>query len=65
MPRREHKTAQSANINCLPWSVVIVAGTPYLESQVEMKESEQVAASMLHMGQASSQRVVLSTMVRR
>jgi len=65
MPRREHRTAQRADVYCLPWSVVMVAGTPYLEIQVEMKESAQVAASMLAMGQASSQRVVLSTMVRR
>ncbi len=55
---------QSAEVNCVPLSEVIVWGTPYLVIQEEQKASAQAEAVMEDRGTASAHRVVRSTMVK-
>ena len=43
-----------ADVNCRPLSVVMLEGTPYLETHVEMSASTHVAVSILRRGTASS-----------
>jgi hypothetical protein len=58
------KAAQEAEANWVPLSEVTVTGTPKRETQEDRKASTQLRAEMLLRGTASSQRVVLSTMVK-
>ncbi len=55
---------QSAEVNCVPLSEVMVCGTPNLVIQVEQKTSAQAEAVMEDRGMASAHRVVRSTMVK-
>jgi hypothetical protein len=55
---------QSADVNCVPLSDVIVCGTPNLAIQVEQNASAQAEAVMEDRGLASAHRVVRSTMVK-
>jgi len=55
---------QSADVNCVPLSEVIVWGTPNLVIQVEQKASAQAEAVVEDRGTASAHRVVRSTMVK-
>jgi hypothetical protein len=64
-PRRLQRTDQMADVNWVPLSVVMVAGTPYLDIQAAIRASAHVLASMLLRGTASSHLVDLSMMVRR
>ena len=52
-------------VNCGPWSVVITAGTPYLEIHMEVKAVTQAAAEVSDIGIVSGQCVHQSTIVRR
>jgi hypothetical protein len=54
-----------AEVNCVSRSLVSCAGTPYLEIQLAMRVSAEVAAAISHMGSASSQCEDLSTTVNR
>jgi hypothetical protein len=56
---------QSADVNCVPLSDVIVCGTPNLAIQVEQNASAQAEAVMEDRGAASAHRVVRSTMVKK
>ncbi len=44
--KKEVRCDQSADVNCVPLSDVIVCGTPNLEIQVEQSASAQVEAVM-------------------
>jgi hypothetical protein len=55
---------QSADVNCVPLSEVIVWGTPNLVIQVEQNASAQAEAVVEDRGTASAHRVVRSTMVK-
>ena len=55
MFNREHKTSQMEYMNCAPWSEVILAGTPNIEIQPEMRALAQSAAEMEARGTASGQ----------
>ncbi len=61
--KKELRCDQSADVNCVPLSDVIVCGTPNLAIQVEQNASAQAEAVMEDRGMASAHRVVLSTMV--
>ena len=65
MFNKEHKTPQREEVNCAPQSEVILAGTPNLEIQQEIKALVQSSAEVEDIGTASGQREVLSTMVKR
>jgi hypothetical protein len=65
IPRRLHAAAHTEEVNCVPLSVVTVAGTPNHTTQSEMKLSTHVLASMLRRGIASTHLVDLSTTVSR
>ena len=65
MPRVEHSSAQTAEVNCTPLSEVRVAGTPNLLTQLLKKAAAQLEVEVLTSGTASAHLVLLSTMVRR
>ena len=65
MFRREHKTSQIVDVNLSPLPRVILAGTPNLDVQLEMRALAQSAAEMEDIGTASDQREVLSRMGKR
>ena len=65
MFNKEHKTAQREEVNCAPQSEVILAGTPNLEIQQEIKALAQSSAEVEDIGTASGQQEVLSMMVKR
>ena len=65
MFKREHKTSQMEDVNCAPRSKVILAGTPNLEIQPEMRALAQSAAEMEIRVTASGQCEVLSRMVKK
>jgi hypothetical protein len=50
-------------VNCVPLSEMITAGTPNLATQATMRVSAQVAVTMSHTGAASIHLVDLSIMV--
>jgi hypothetical protein len=54
-----------ADENCLPLSVVTVAGTPNLVTHVVMKAFAHAVASMLRNGAASNHLVDMSNIVNR
>jgi hypothetical protein len=58
------RCVQSAEVNFVPLSDVIVCGTPNLAIQVEQNASAQAEAVVEDRGTASAQRVVRSTMVK-
>ena len=62
---KEYKTAQREEVNCDPQSEVILAGTPNLKIQQEIKALAQSSAEVEDIGTALGQREVLSTMVKR
>ncbi len=62
--RKDVRCDQSAEVNCVPLSDVIVCGTPNLAIQVEQNASAQAEAVMEDRGTASAHRVVRSTMVK-
>ena len=62
---KEHKTAHREEVNCSPQSEVILAGTPNLEIQVEIKALAQSSAEVEDIGTASGQLEVLSKIVMR
>jgi hypothetical protein len=53
MPRLVQAPIHKAEVNCAPLSVVTVAGTPKRATQLAMKASVHVLASMLRRGTAS------------
>ncbi len=57
--------AHSAEQNWRPWSDVMTLGTPNLATQPVIRASTQEAVSIDRSGNASSQRVDLSTMVNK
>ena len=63
-PRTEQTSDQTAEVNWAPLSEVRRAGTPNLETQVEMKAREQDSAVMEDSGTASGHLEVLLIMVR-
>ena len=65
IPIRAHAEDHSDEVNCVPLSVVTVAGTPKRATQPEIKLSVHVLASMLRRGMASTHLVDLSTAVSR
>jgi hypothetical protein len=65
MPRLVQAAAHNAEVNCAPLSVVTVAGTPKHATQLAMKASVHVLASMLRRRTASTHLVDLSMMVNR
>ncbi len=62
--KKEVRCDQSADVNCVPLSDVIVCGTPNLEIQVEQSSSAQVEAVMEDRGTASAHCVVRSITVK-
>ena len=64
IPRTEQISDKSAEVNWAPLFKVRRAGTPNLETQVEMKAREQDSAVMEDSGTASGHLEVLSIMVR-
>ncbi len=62
--KKEVRCDQSADVNWVPLSDVIVCGTPSLEIQVEQSASAQAEAVMEDRGTASAHRVVRSIMVK-
>jgi hypothetical protein len=65
MPRLVQVEDHRAEVNCVPLSVVTVPGTPKRATQLEMKASTHVLASMFFRGTASNHLVDLSMMVSR
>jgi hypothetical protein len=67
MPRLVQAPVHKAEVNWAwaPLSVVTVAGTPKRATQLAMKASVHVLASMLRRGTASTHLVDLSMMVNR
>jgi hypothetical protein len=65
MPRLVQAAAHNAEVNCAPLSVVTVAGMPKHATQLAMKASVHVLASMLRRGTASTHLVDLLMMVNR
>ncbi len=62
--KKEVRWDQSADVNCVPLSDVIVCGMPNLAIQVEHSASAQAEAVMEDRGTASAHRVVRSIMVK-
>jgi 5-deoxy-D-glucuronate isomerase len=62
--KKEVMCDQSADVNCVPLSDVIVCGTPNLAIQVEHSASAQAEAVIEDRGMASAHRVVQSIMVK-
>ncbi len=62
--KKEVRCDQSADVNCVPLSDVIVCGTPNLEIQVEQSASAQAEAVMEDRGTSSAHRVVRSILVK-
>jgi hypothetical protein len=65
MPRLVQADVHRAEVNWAPLSVVTVTATPKHATQLEMKASAHVLASMLHRGLVSNHLVDLSMMVSR
>ena len=65
MPRLMQVDDHRADVNCVPLSVVTVPGTPKRATQLEMKASTHVLASMFFRGTASNHLVDLSMIVSR
>ncbi len=61
MPRLVQVEDHRAEVNCVPLSEVTVPGTPKRATQLEMKASTHVLASMFFRGTASNHLVDLST----
>ncbi len=65
IPRPVQVEDHRAEVNCVPLSVVTIPGTPKRATQLEMKASTHVLASMFFKGTASNHMVDLSMMVSR
>jgi hypothetical protein len=65
IPRRRRALFHVPEVNCVPLSVVIVAGRPNLAIHELMTASRQAAAAVERSGTASAHRVDRSTIVRR
>jgi hypothetical protein len=65
MPRLVQVEDHRAEVSCVPLSVVTVPGTPKRATQLEMKASTHMLASMFLRGTASNHLVDLSMMVNR
>ncbi len=65
MPRLVQAPLHKAEVNWAPLSVVTTAGAPKYTTQLAMKWSVHVLASMLRRGTASTHQVDLSMMVKR
>ncbi len=65
IPRLVQADVHRAEVNWVPLSVVTVSGTPKHATQLEMKASTHVLASMFLRGTASNHLVDLSMMVSR
>jgi hypothetical protein len=65
MPRLVQVEDHRAEVNCVPLSVVTVPGTPKRATQLEMKASTHVLASIFFSGTASNHLDDLSMMVSR
>jgi hypothetical protein len=63
MPSFLQRMDQTWEVNCVPLSDVITAGTPNLATQVVMRVFAQVAAAIFRTDVASSHLVDLSIMV--
>jgi hypothetical protein len=58
-----HKHAHTADVNCVPRSVVTVVGTPKRATHVLVNVSAHSAAEIVFKGATSGHFVVLSTIV--
>ena len=65
MPSSALRSLNSLDSNCLPWSVMILSGTPKNCTQPLMNAFVQWSAVACSMGMAAGQRVNRSTMVRQ
>ena len=65
MPRLVQVEDHRVEVNCVPLSVVTVPGMPKRATQLEMKASAHMLASMFLRGTASNHLVDLSMMVNR
>ena len=63
MPSLLQRTDQTAEVNCTPLSVVMMAGTPKRAIQPATKASAQATAVVEAKGMTSTHLVVLSMMV--
>jgi hypothetical protein len=65
MPHIFARLWKICDLNCHPWSVVMICGQPKQEIQPESRVRDTVSAVMSGMGKASSQRGKRSTVVRQ
>ena len=63
MPSRWHRTAQMAEVNCTPLSVVMEAGAPNRATHPATNVSAQVVAEVEDSGKTSTYRVEWAMMV--
>ena len=64
-PCFRHQSPHVPEVNCVPLSVVMQAGTPKWATHVVMKASSTVSMSIRFKGTASGHRVDLSIIVSR